>query len=162
MRSLFQEGFQNVGHLVWFVDGVAICDPAVWTHDPVLGIQCARNISWVHLVLADGCSVHIYQNGETEAEVVSESLKCLCRVVWGDGPNAHALVTKGLPDTVFDVRDLGRTNWSPGREIDQYDGVAQLIGEPQRVSIDVFQHKVGGFFSNGERGTNGFGVCDLD
>ena len=105
---------------------VHIDHPSVLSDDPVLGVGRRGEGHQLLIGLTDG-AVWIDQDGKGHSEQIDEVVDMVGALLAGDPPDLDSLVLIALPEALFDVRDLGRTDRSPGREVHEYNGVPQLF-----------------------------------
>ena len=122
---------------------VHIDHPAVLSDDPVLGVGRGREGHQLLIGLTDG-AVWIDQDGKGHPEQLDEVVDMVGVLLAGDPPDLDSLVLIALPEALFDVRDLGRTDRSPGGEVDQDDGHAPVVRESIGLTIESLQSEVGG------------------
>ena len=115
---------------------------AVHSDDPVLGKDAVgrRAVDDVLVVRLQPLWVMQHRIGEPQLLCVGRQLGQL--VIGADGPDDDARLLVETPERCFDVRDLGRADRSPGREVAQDDRTSALLREGPRTPVQILQREV--------------------
>ena len=148
LQGLFRQfGFDDRDHFVGLVRGVYVQHRAIGANDPILGIHAVGGfLSGV--VVGESQPALIVQDGVGDPHLFLEGLQVGQSVLGSNSPNDEALVFVCLPQGLFNVRDLGRANRSPGREEEQDNWVPFLFRQLMVGPIGVGQDEIRRCFSH--------------
>lgn len=143
LSALAKFGFDHSGHCSGVVCVVDVLNRAIDSDDPILRVDrvgCGRT----NIILGVNTAVLVKEYGHGEPELLSKSDKFCVVILSTDSPDLNPLFLIRFPNSVVDVRDLGRTNRSPGREINKDHRLADMVGQCVKIAVQVGQDEVWG------------------